>query len=199
MDGVGYGSVGSIAGISNPEIALLLKLRVILVINCESGSLGISIDNFHMSFVYFNSIKKGIVLGVIFNKIPIEQFNFLRENISRYFDQLFSTSSSSFFHENDQNNDNNQEEKEKIKIFGFIPLDPSLNQQKVVESISKEEISSLPPPSSFDANNSSNLNQTNENNENNGELQREYEMCMKVINHVNSHTNFEEVFQLIHS
>ena len=95
VDGVGYPSVGSCAGVSNAHVASLLGIPVLVVGRPGSGN---AIDSFNMIRAYFSSLSVSL-LGAVFNNIPkkvsYHTYESCKENVSLYFKNNFSSSSSS--------------------------------------------------------------------------------------------------------
>lgn len=78
VDGVGYPSVGSVCGVSNAHIARLLDCPVVLVSRAGVGN-AIDATNYMRDYFHHNHCN---VVGVVFNKLPIDQTNTLSINQS---------------------------------------------------------------------------------------------------------------------
>jgi len=120
VDGVGYPSVGSIAGVSNAQVAKLLNAAVVVV---GRPGVGDAIDSMDMITSYFNAA--GVtVLGAIWNKIPALSTYHTFDDCVRYVTQYFKTR----YHQ-------------PFSPYGFIPVidngDPSSSSVSKAEEAPK--------------------------------------------------------------
>eukprot|EP01039_Chlorochromonas_danica_P007230 gene7230-7996_t len=87
VDGVGYPAVGSIATLSNADVAQAMSLPVLLV---SKSGVGDAVDSYNLNAVFFE--YHGVqVLGGIFNKVEREGFYRLeavQEAVLSYFEQF---------------------------------------------------------------------------------------------------------------
>ncbi len=82
VEGTGHPGVGSVFNLSNADVASMLGIPVILVLN---GGIGSTIDRFNLSVAPFRS--KGVrVLGVIINKILPSKEEKVRTVLGKWFD-----------------------------------------------------------------------------------------------------------------
>eukprot|EP00298_Acanthocystis_sp_HF-20_P002525 c12938_g1_i1.p1 GENE.c12938_g1_i1~~c12938_g1_i1.p1 ORF type:complete len:281 (+),score=121.16 c12938_g1_i1:33-845(+) len=103
IDGVGYPSVGSVCGVSNADIAKVLKAYVIII---GKSGVGDAIDSYNLCATYFQS--NGVpVLGGIFNRLSLSGFYSL-DNCKAAIENYFSKS------------------KPNEKSYGFVPVVESL-------------------------------------------------------------------------
>jgi len=116
IDGVGFPAVGSIVGISNAAVARKLSAPVLLI--CPKG-VGNAIDSFNLNETFFR-YNECTVLGVIFNRFPVEGYYALekcREPIMSYFSQF----------------------RPDIHVYGMVPelnmQNPDFNHDGVINSI----------------------------------------------------------------
>lgn len=91
VDGVGYAAVGSIAGVSNAQVASLLNAPVLIV---GRGGLGNAIDNLNYMITYFASFQCS-VLGVCWNRIPplesYHTFDDVKKYVTKYVENSLPT------------------------------------------------------------------------------------------------------------
>lgn len=84
IDGVGDPSVGSVVGVSNVDVALLLPCRVIFV---GKPGIGAAIDNTVLCVTFMQ--YKGLAnIGIIYNKIPLSAFDEIKEYITKRLPEL---------------------------------------------------------------------------------------------------------------
>ena len=78
IDGVGDPSVGSVVGVSNVDVALLLPCRVLFV---GKPGIGAALDNTVLCVSFMQN--KGLAnIGVIYNKIPLSAFAEIKKYVS---------------------------------------------------------------------------------------------------------------------
>lgn len=82
VDGVGYPGVGSIAGVSNGEVAKAINASVILV--CNKTSPGDAIDTVDWMYHYFLA-KHVKVIGIVFNQLPLNCYKKYVKKIQQYY------------------------------------------------------------------------------------------------------------------
>ena len=112
IDGVGDPSVGSIAGVSNVDVALSLPCSVIFV---GKPGIGAAIDNtvLCVSFMQLKGLKN---IGIIYNKIPLAAIVEIKKYVSKRLPELLP----------------------KIKLLGFIGNDQI--DETLLKNNSSEEI-----------------------------------------------------------
>lgn len=72
VDGVGYPAVGSIVGVSNADLAQALGPSTPVLLVGRPG-VGDAVDSFNLNATFFR--HRGLrVLGVVFNRLPLEGF-----------------------------------------------------------------------------------------------------------------------------
>lgn len=99
VDGVGYPSVGSICGISNADVAKALQCPVLIV---GKPGVGDAVDSYNLNSSFFEA-HGVVVLGAIFNKLPLDGFYSLeacKDAVTSYFTQF----------------------KSHHSLYGFMPL-----------------------------------------------------------------------------
>lgn len=107
VDGVGYPSVGSCAGISNAQIAKELNASVVHI---GKSGVGNAIDSLNLNLCYFDQFDVKVI-GCIINRCPDPMDNDTRhtyDNIKRYVTKYFD------------------KHRPSLKIFGFLPTFPAL-------------------------------------------------------------------------
>jgi dethiobiotin synthetase len=84
IDGIGDPSTGSVAGISNVDVALSLPCKVIFV---GKPGIGAALDNavLCVSFMQTKGLKN---IGVIYNKIPLSTFAEIKKYITKRLPEL---------------------------------------------------------------------------------------------------------------
>eukprot|EP01104_Vermistella_antarctica_P012704 TRINITY_DN3722_c0_g1_i1.p1 TRINITY_DN3722_c0_g1~~TRINITY_DN3722_c0_g1_i1.p1 ORF type:complete len:270 (-),score=36.86 TRINITY_DN3722_c0_g1_i1:126-935(-) len=84
LDGVGYPAVGSVAGVSNAQVAAHLKVPMLLI---GKGGVGDAIDSVNMARAYIGSCGAR-VSGVLFNKVGCGRHTLesCKELVPRYFE-----------------------------------------------------------------------------------------------------------------
>ncbi len=84
VEGTGHPGVGSVFNLSNADVASMLGVPVILVLN---GGIGSTIDRFSLCIEPFRN-KKVKLLGVIINKILPEKEEKVKSVLSEWFDSI---------------------------------------------------------------------------------------------------------------
>jgi dethiobiotin synthetase len=97
-EGTGHPGVGSVVDLSNAEVANLLNLGVILVVE---GGIGNTIDRINLSLSLFRE-KDISIIGIIVNKVLPEKLEKVRKYVKMYLD------------------------KKDLKLLGVVPYDKSL-------------------------------------------------------------------------
>ncbi|CAF1045236.1 unnamed protein product [Didymodactylos carnosus] len=82
VDGVGYPAVGSVCGVSNADVALLLQAPILVV---GRPGIGNAIDSMNYIIAYFNT-HSVTVLGGCWNKIPDDN-NRTKHYVTKYYRQ----------------------------------------------------------------------------------------------------------------
>ena len=78
IDGVGDPSVGSVVGVSNVDVALLLPCHILFV---GKPGIGAALDNTVLCLSFIQN--KGLTnIGVIYNKIPLSAFTEIKKYVS---------------------------------------------------------------------------------------------------------------------
>jgi len=81
-EGTGHPGVGSVAGLSNAQVAKMLEAKVIMVVE---GGIGNTIDKLNMSMALFR--EEGVeVLGVIVNKVYPEKLDKIKRYVKIWLD-----------------------------------------------------------------------------------------------------------------
>jgi len=106
VDGLGYPSVGSVAGVCNAQVAAALGLPVILV---GTSGVGDAIDSLNMARAYFERHSVPVI-GAVFGKVrtdcPRHSFSNCVKYVSKYF------------------------EATSFPIFGFVPESPLVKVER---------------------------------------------------------------------
>lgn len=114
-EGTGHPGVGSIANVSNAQVAKMLDAGVILIIE---GGIGSSIDMYNMCASLFR--EEGVpILGVILNKVRIDKMDKVKHYVGKWLDM------------------------QGVPLLGAIPYDESLAfplVKTVVEAIKGDVI-----------------------------------------------------------
>lgn len=114
-EGTGHPGVGSIADVSNAQVAKLLDAGVILIVE---GGIGSSIDMFNMCAALFR--EEGVpIIGAILNKVRVDKMEKVRHYVGKWLD------------------------KQGIPLLGTVPYDESLAfplVKTVVDSIKGDVI-----------------------------------------------------------
>lgn len=97
-EGTGHPGVGSIADVSNAEVAKFLRASVIMVVE---GGIGNTIDRLNLSLALFRE-ENVPVIGVIINKIRVDKLNKVRKYVGKWL------------------------EKKRLPLLGCIPYDQTL-------------------------------------------------------------------------
>jgi BioD-like phosphotransacetylase family protein len=97
-EGTGHPGVGSIADVSNAQVAKMLDASVAMIVE---GGIGSTIDKLNMSLSLFREYEVPI-LGVIINKVIPEKLDFVRHYVGKWL----------------ENND--------LKLLGVVPYDNTL-------------------------------------------------------------------------
>eukprot|EP00008_Paramoeba_atlantica_P003139 CAMPEP_0201490310 /NCGR_PEP_ID=MMETSP0151_2-20130828/26120_1 /ASSEMBLY_ACC=CAM_ASM_000257 /TAXON_ID=200890 /ORGANISM="Paramoeba atlantica, Strain 621/1 / CCAP 1560/9" /LENGTH=284 /DNA_ID=CAMNT_0047876225 /DNA_START=60 /DNA_END=911 /DNA_ORIENTATION=- len=108
IDGLGYASVGGVAGVSNAQVAAALGAPVLLV---GKTGVGDAIDSMNMAHIYFRHYGAK-VLGAIFSKVRVDCARHPLENCKKYVTMYFDR------HAGDLS----------VKIYGFVPENPDLKR-----------------------------------------------------------------------
>jgi len=106
IDGVGYPSVGSVAGVSSAELGRLLGVSSVLIVG--KPGIGDAIDSFNLAYCYLRCHSLD-VLGVIFNLIPPPSDGFAHtyEDCKKYVTKYFQQPTSKY--------------ASPIQVYGFLP------------------------------------------------------------------------------
>ena len=83
-EGTGHPGVGSIANVSNADVAALIGANVIMVVE---GGIGNTIDRLNLCLPLFEE-RNVPVIGVIVNKVLPEKFDKVKHYVGRYLDQI---------------------------------------------------------------------------------------------------------------
>ncbi len=83
-EGTGHPGVGSIANVSNADVAALIGANVIMVVE---GGIGNTIDRLNLCLPLFEE-RNVPVIGVIVNKVLPEKYDKVKHYIGRYLEQL---------------------------------------------------------------------------------------------------------------
>lgn len=84
IDGVGHPAVGSVVGVSNVDVALALPCKVLFV---GKPGIGNALDNTVLCVTYMQA--KGLAgIGVLYNKIPLEAFEAIKQLVTQRFPTL---------------------------------------------------------------------------------------------------------------
>jgi dethiobiotin synthetase len=100
VDGVGYPAVGSVAGVSNGEVAALLGIPVILIGRSGVGN-AIDSTNSHLSYIESFGNK---VIGCLFNKLSDQNCYHSYDECKSLVSQYFSS------------------HRPSLSIYGFVPI-----------------------------------------------------------------------------
>lgn len=112
IDGVGDPSVGSVAGVSNVDVALSLPCKVIFV---GKPGIGAAIDNAVLCISFMQT--KGLTnIGIIYNKIPLTALAGIKKYITKRLPELLP----------------------EITLLGFISKDQHI--ETLLKNIDSEEI-----------------------------------------------------------
>jgi hypothetical protein len=88
VDGVGYAAVGSVAGVSNAEVASLLNAPVLVV---GRPGIGNAIDSMNFIMAYFEKYHVH-TLGACWNKIPTmhsyHSYDACKNYVTKYFREV---------------------------------------------------------------------------------------------------------------
>ena len=85
VDGVGYAAVGSVAGVSNAEVASLLNAPVLVV---GRPGIGNAIDSMNFILAYF-ALNKVHCIGACWNKLPKQSTYHSYESCKQYVNKYF--------------------------------------------------------------------------------------------------------------
>ena len=97
-EGTGHPGVGSVANVSNADVAKLLDARVIMVVE---GGIGNTIDRLNMSMGLFREADVPII-GVIINKVIPDKMDMVKEYVGKWLD------------------------RKNLKLLGVVPYDNTL-------------------------------------------------------------------------
>jgi dethiobiotin synthetase len=97
-EGTGHPGVGTVAGVSNAEVASLLDAGVVMVVE---GGIGKTIDMLNMTTALFRE-KNVPIMGVVINKVIEEKLEKVKQYVSKWL------------------------EKENIPLLGVVPYDKTL-------------------------------------------------------------------------
>ncbi|WP_262965235.1 AAA family ATPase [Methylobacter psychrophilus] len=99
IDGIGHPSVGSVVGVSNVDVALLLPCHVIFV--GEPG-IGAALDNtvLCISFMHYKGLAN---IGIVYNKIPLSAIDDIKKYVTKRLPELLPEVTLLGFISNDQN------------------------------------------------------------------------------------------------
>ncbi|MEN8221891.1 MAG: AAA family ATPase [Acidobacteriota bacterium] len=84
VEGTGHPGVGSVFDLGNADVASMLDIPVVLVLN---GGIGSTIDRFSLSIEPFRN-RKVRILGVIINKVLPEKIDKVRSVLSEWFGSI---------------------------------------------------------------------------------------------------------------
>lgn len=117
IDGIGHPSVGSVVGVSNVDVALLLPCHVIFV--GEPG-IGAALDNtvLCVAFMHYKGLAN---IGIVYNKIPLSAFDDIKKYVTKRLPELLPEITLLGFIGNDQSIDvhlRNNDSKEIAQWFG---------------------------------------------------------------------------------
>ena len=112
IDGVGDPSTGSVVGVSNVDVALLLPCHILFV---GKPGIGAALDNTVLCLSFIQN--KGLTnIGVIYNKIPLSAFAEIKKYVSLRLPELLP----------------------EVTLLGFLGNDPFL--ETCLKDISREAI-----------------------------------------------------------
>jgi dethiobiotin synthetase len=97
-EGTGHPGVGSVANVSNADVAKLLDARVVMVVE---GGIGNTIDRLNMSMGLFREANVPII-GVIINKVIPDKMDMVKEYVGKWLD------------------------RKNLKLLGVVPYDNTL-------------------------------------------------------------------------
>ena len=83
-EGTGHPGVGSLAGVSNAQVAKMVDASVIFIVE---GGIGSTIDMMNMCLALFRE-EKVPILGVIVNKVREDKMEKVRHYLSKYLDSV---------------------------------------------------------------------------------------------------------------
>ena len=84
FEGTGHPGVGSVAGLSNAQVAKMLDASVVMILE---GGIGSTIDMFHMCSAVFRELNVPII-GVIINKVRPDKLDKINKYLKVYLDRL---------------------------------------------------------------------------------------------------------------